>query len=153
MEFCCKYYTFFIFLKFSFILAGIWYTFATMSHLNVITVAYWGSNFSKKHCFYSWPVYAAMIFEKKIHLAEWGAFYQMGKFLHFQGSISSLCLKIWLPLSLLTFRNSYFIYPKNVFSMTLNLNIKVKWHFGYLFFLSPQKVSQNCLKTYLITKN
>src|SRR6266568_3875511 len=107
----------------------------------------------KKHCFYSWPVYATMIFEKKFHLAEWGAFYQMGKFSHFQGSISSLCLKIWLRLSLLTYRNSYFIYPKKVFSMTLNLNIKVKWHFGYLFFLSPQKVSQNCLKTYLITKN
>src|SRR6266496_1803390 len=95
-----------------------------MSHLNVITVAYWGSNFSKKHCFYSWPVYATMIFEKKIHLAEWGAFYQMGKFSHFQGSISSLFLKQLLRLSLLTYRNSYFIYPKNLFSMTLNLSLR-----------------------------
>src|SRR6266496_32247 len=83
-----------------------------------------------------------MIFEKKIHLAEWGAFYQMGKFSHFQGSISSLCLKIEVRLSLLTYRNSYFIYPKNVFSMTLNLSIKVKWHFVYLFFFLHKKCLQ-----------
>src|SRR6266568_6913484 len=101
-----------------------------------ITVAYWGSNFSKKHCFYSWPVYAATIFEKKFHLAEWGAFYQMGKFSHFQGSISLLFLKQLLRLSLLTYRNSYFIYPKNVFSMTLNLSLRSNGTVSiFLFFL------------------
>src|SRR6266581_2549132 len=117
-----------------------------MSHLNVITVAYWGSNFSKKHCFYSWPVYAAMIFEKKIHLAEWGAFYQLGKFSHFQGSISSLCLKIEVRLSLLTYRNSYFAYPKNLFSMTLNFCIKVKWHMRLALVYFHQKGQQDCLQ-------
>src|SRR6266568_7753043 len=99
MEFCCKHYTFFIFLKCPFILVEIWSTFAAVSHLNIIPVAYWGSNFSKKHCFYSWPIYAVMIFEKKFHLAEWGAFYQMSKFSYFEGSISSLFLKLLLHYS------------------------------------------------------
>src|SRR6266496_3461332 len=79
---------------------------------------------------------AAMIFEKKFHLAEWGAFYQMGKFSHFQGSISLLFLKKLLRLSLLTYRNSYFIYPKNVFSMTLNLSLRSNGTVSiFLFFL------------------
>src|SRR6266581_4335560 len=51
-------------------------------------------------------------------------------FSNFQCSISLLCLKIELRVSLLTYRNSYFTYQKNVFSMTLNFNFKVKFHFG-----------------------
>src|SRR5258708_38011537 len=66
-------------------------------------MAYSGSKCSKKYSFYSWSI-------------------------HFQSSISPLSLMIELRLSLLTYRNSYFVYSKNVFSMTLNFSIKVKWH-------------------------
>src|SRR6266568_5000415 len=49
-------------------------------------------------------------------------------FSNFQCSISLLCLKIELRVSLLTYRNSYFIYHKNIFSMTLNFSFKIKLH-------------------------
>jgi len=49
-----------------------------------------------------------------------------GDFANFQSTISPLSLMTELHLSLLTYRNSYFVYPKKLFSMTLNLSIKVK---------------------------
>src|SRR5258708_5650961 len=68
-------------------------------------------------------------FRKKFYLPEWGAFYQKGGISpNFQSSISPLSLMIELRLSLQTYRNSYFVYQKKVFSMTLNFSIKVKWH-------------------------
>src|SRR6266581_2405040 len=54
-------------------------------------------------------------------------FPKRGIFVNFQSFISPLSLMIELRLSLLTYRNSYFVHPKNLFSMTLNLCIKVKW--------------------------
>src|SRR5258708_2968471 len=57
-----------------------------------------------------------------------GVLPERGDFANFQSSISPLSLMIELRLSLLTYRNSYFVYSKNVFSMTLNFSIKVKWH-------------------------
>src|SRR6266581_1617830 len=58
----------------------------------------------------------------------WCVIQKWGNFAHFQSSISPLSLMMELRFSLLTCRNSYIVYPKNVFSMTLSLSIKVKLH-------------------------
>ncbi len=58
----------------------------------------------------------------------WCVLQKWGNFAHFQSSISPLSLMMELRFSLLTCRNSYIVYPKNVFSMTLSLSIKVKLH-------------------------
>ena len=67
----------------------------------------------------------------------------------FQGSISSLAFIVELWLSLLTYRNSYFVYSKKVFSMTLNFIIKVKWHsilLGHIFANMAYKVVPELFK-------
>src|SRR5882757_4326238 len=47
---------------------------------------------------------------------------------NFEGSVSSLSFMIQLRLHSLTYRNSYIVYQKQIFSLTLNYNMKVKWH-------------------------
>jgi len=84
---------------------------------------------------------------KKFHLAKRGAFYQKrGIFANFQSLISPLSLMIELRLSLQTYRNSYFVHPKNLFSMTLNLRIKVKWHMCLALPYFHQKGQQDYLQ-------
>ncbi len=129
MKFYCKHYTFFIFLKCLLILVEIWSTFARVSHLNVTPIAYRGSKFSKKHSSYSWTIHTARIFENNFISLNGERFIKCPNFSNIQCSISLLCLKIGLRVSLLTYRNSYIIYLKNVFSMTLNFNFKVKLQF------------------------
>ena len=51
---------------------------------------------------------------------------KMGDFANFQCSISPLSFMIELRISLLTYRKSYLVYPRNIFSMTLTFSIKVK---------------------------
>src|SRR6266568_9146452 len=46
----------------------------------------------------------------------------------------------------MTYRNSYFVYPKNLFSMTLNLRIKVKWYMCLALPYFRQKWQQDCLQ-------
>src|SRR6266568_4324919 len=69
-----------------------------------------------------------------------------GYFENFQSSISPLRLMIELRSSLLTYRNSYIAYPKNLFSMTLNFYIKVKWHMCLALVYFRQKGQHNCLR-------
>src|SRR6266568_7799991 len=88
-----KHYSFFRFLKFLLILARMVSNFAKVSHLNVIPVAHRGSKLSKKHSIHSWSVYAISMFEKKCHLAEWGAFYKRCNFFQI---FNALNLQIYL---------------------------------------------------------
>src|SRR6266581_5416417 len=46
----------------------------------------------------------------------WCVLQKWGNFAHFQSSISPLSLMMGLRFSLLTCRNSYIVYPKNVFN-------------------------------------
>src|SRR6266496_1411851 len=46
----------------------------------------------------------------------WCVLQKWGNFAHFQSSISPLSLMMELRFSLLTCRNSYIVYPKNVFN-------------------------------------
>jgi len=48
-------------------------------------------------------------------------FYQFSTFSFF------VIFQIELSLSLQTYRNSYTVYPKKLFLLTLSYNIKVKW--------------------------
>src|SRR6266496_5298296 len=82
-----------------------------------------------------------------------GAFYQKwGNFAHFQSSISPFSLMIELRFSLLTCRNSSIVYPKNVFSMTLSLSIKVKLHMCLALPYFHQKLQPLHSKTFKTSK-
>src|SRR6266496_1069923 len=84
---------------------------------------------------------------KKFHLAKRGAFYRKrGIFVNFQSLISPLSLMMELGLSLQTYRNSYFVHPKNLFSTTLNLRTKVKWHMCLALPYFHQKGQQDYLQ-------
>src|SRR6266496_163631 len=84
---------------------------------------------------------------KKFNLAKRGAFYQKrGIFVNFQCLISLLSLMIELRLSLQTYRNSYLVHPKKLFSTTLNLHIKVKWHMCLALPYFHQKGQQDYLQ-------
>src|SRR6266581_329762 len=77
----------------------------------------------------------------------WCVLQKWGNFAHFQSSISPLSLMMELRFSLLTCRNSYIVYPKNAFSMTLSLSIKVKWHTCLALPYFHQKWQQGCIQT------
>src|SRR5258708_25369173 len=108
-------------------------------------MAYRGSKFLKKYSFYSWTVHTVRIFGKNFICRNGGRFTKKGGFSpNFQSSISPLSLMIELRLSLQTYRNSYFVYPKKVFSMTLNFRVKVKWHMCLALPYFRQKGQQGC---------
>src|SRR6266568_141710 len=76
----------------------------------------------------------------------WCVIQKWGNFAHFQSSISPLSLMMELRFSLLACRNSYIVYPKNVFSMTLSLSSKVKLHTRLALPHFHQKWQQGCIQ-------
>ena len=82
------------FLKFFIVLEGWGTDFSKVSHLYAITIAYRGSNFSKKHSSYSWTIHTARIFGNNCISLNGGRSIKCPNFFKFQCSISLLCLKI-----------------------------------------------------------
>ncbi len=120
--------------------------FSKMSHLHVVTIAYCSLKLSKS-IDSTLGQYILQGYLKKISFGWMGRILpKRGYFENFQSSISPLRLMIELRSSLLTYRNSYIAYPKNLFSMTLNFCIKVKWHMCLALVYFRQKGQHNCLR-------